>query len=96
MTLNATIGLSGQDHVKCSFKMPVKATHLNKHGGAIQLNRDLSVGSTILVQNKLGVQVSARVVRQVSRVEEVRTYGIEFLDQDDQVKSFWGITFPTA
>jgi hypothetical protein len=96
MTLNATVGLSGQDRVKCSFTMPARATNLNRYGGAIQLKRELLVGSTIVVQNKNGAQVSARVVRQVNKVEETHTYGIEFLDQDDRVKNFWGITFPTA
>jgi hypothetical protein len=47
------------------------------------------------MRNKRGIQVSARVVRQVSAVEGVYTYGIEFLEQDDRAKKFWGITFPT-
>jgi hypothetical protein len=76
--------------------MPARATHLNRHGAAIQLKRELVVGSTVVVRNKNGNQVSARIVRQVSKVEEIHTYGIEFLDHDDRVKNFWGITFPTA
>ena len=96
MALSAAIGLSGQDHGKSSFTTPAKATHLNKHGAAIHLNRELLVGSTVVVRNKGGAQVSARVIREVKAVEGVRTYGIEFIEQDNRVKNFWGITFPTA
>jgi hypothetical protein len=94
MALNALIGLSGEDRQKCSFTMPAKATKLNKHGAAIQLNRELQVGSTVLVRNKGGTQVSARVVAQLAAPHGVPTYAIEFAEQGDRVKTFWGITFP--
>jgi len=29
-------------------------------------------------------------------VKGVSTYAIEFVDQDDQVSNFWGITFPST
>ena len=98
MALNAPIGLSGEDRQKCSFTMPAKATNLNRHGAAIQLNRELLVGSTVVVRNKSGTQVSARVVAQVAARQGVPTYAIEFAEQgdDDRVKSFWGITFPSV
>jgi hypothetical protein len=96
MALNAPIGLSGEDRQKCSFTMPAKATNLNKHGAAIQLNRELLVGSTVVVRNKSGTQVSARVVAQLPSVQGVPTYAIEFAEQDDRVKTFWGITFPSV
>jgi hypothetical protein len=96
MALSAAVGLSGQDREKSSFTMPARATHLNRHGASVQLNRELLVGSTVVVRNKSGEQVSARVVRQVRAVEGVRTYGIEFIEHDKQVKNFWGITFPTV
>jgi len=96
MALNAAVGLSGHDHQKCPFIMSARATNLNRHGAAVQLYRELSVGSTIVVRNKYGAQVSARVVTQVNAVEGgARTYGIEFVEQDG-TKDFWGITFPTA
>jgi hypothetical protein len=76
--------------------MPAKATNLNKHGAAIQLNRELLVGSTVVVRNKSGAQVSARVVAQVAGLQGVPTYAIEFAEQDDSVKTFWGITFPSV
>jgi hypothetical protein len=95
MALNALIGLSGEDRQKCSFTMPAKATKLNKHGAAIQLNRELQVGSTVAVRNKSGTQVSARVVAQLAAPQGVPTYAIEFAEQDDRVKTFWGITFPS-
>ena len=95
IALNAAIGLSGEDRQKCSFSMPAKATNLNKHGAAIQLNRELLVGSTVVVRNKSGTQVSARVVAQLVALHGVPTYAIEFAEQDDRVKTFWGITFPS-
>jgi hypothetical protein len=49
----------------------------------------------VIVQNARGAELSARVVRQISAVDGVRTYGIEFVEQDDRAKEFWGITFPT-
>jgi hypothetical protein len=94
VALNAPIGLSGEDRQKCSFTMPAKATKLNRHGAAIQLNRELVVGSTVVVRNKSGAQVSARVVSQLAALEGVPTYAIEFAEQDDRINSFWGITFP--
>jgi hypothetical protein len=97
IALRAPVGLSGQDRHKFQFTMPARATNLNRHGATVQLNRELTVGSTVVVQNVRGTQVSARVVAQVSATEAgARTYGIEFVEQDDRVKKFWGITFPTA
>jgi len=98
MALNASVGLSGEDRQECPFTMPAKATNLNRHGAAVQLNRDLVVGSIVVVRNKSGTQVSARVVAQVAAVQGVPTYAIEFADpgDDDKVKTFWGITFPSV
>lgn len=96
MALNAPIGLSGEDRQKCSFTMPAKATNLNRHGAAVQLNRELLVGSTVVVRNQRGTLLSARVVAQLAGVQGVPTYAIEFLEQDDKAKNFWGITFPST
>jgi hypothetical protein len=96
MTLHAAVGLSGHDYQKSPFTMPARATNLNRYGAAVQLCRELSAGSTVVVRNKYGIQVSARVVAQVTaRDGGARTYGIEFVEQDDRAKDFWGITFPT-
>ena len=96
MALKARITLSGDDHMKCAFTLPAKATKLNRHGAAIQLNRELSVGSTIVLQNTRHAQLSARVVTQVSAQRQgVYTYGVEFLDADAVEKNFWGINFPS-
>jgi PilZ domain-containing protein len=95
MALSAAIGLSGEDRQKCSFTMPARATNLNRNGAAIQLRRELVVGSVVLVRNKRGIQVSARVVAQLAALQGVPTYGIEFVEQDDSAKNFWGITFPS-
>jgi hypothetical protein len=95
MFLNASVALSGEDRLKCSFTMPARATHLNRHGASVHLSRDLVVGSVIVVRNKRSTQVSARIVAQMSATEEVSTYGIEFIEQDDRANNFWGITFPS-
>ena len=97
MTLKAPVGLSGHDHLKCPFTMPAHATNLNRYGAAVQVNRELLIGSTVQVRNKRGTQLSARVVTQISAFETgTRTYGIEFVEQDERSRDFWGITFPTA
>lgn len=95
MALSAPIGLSGEDRQKCAFTMSAKATNLNQHGAAIQLSRELIVGSTVVVRNKSGAQVPARVVAQLASSQGVLSYAIEFAQQDDKVKTFWGITFPS-
>jgi hypothetical protein len=94
IALNSAVGLSGQDRQKSSFTISAKATNLNRHGAAVQLSRELVVGSVVGVKNMLGVQVSARVVAQLATREGVLTYAIEFVDQDDRATNFWGITFP--
>jgi len=96
MALKAQITLSGDDCTKCAFTMPAKATKLNRHGAAIQLNRELLVGSTILLQNTRRAQLSARVVTLISAQRRgIYTYGVEFLDADAVEKNFWGINFPS-
>ena len=95
MALNASIGLSGEDRLKCSFTMPARATGLNKHGAAVQLTRDLAVGSVVQLRNKSGGQVSARIVAQLKASQGVSTYAIEFVEQDAGVTNFWGISFPS-
>ena len=94
MALHSSVGLSGEDRQKSSFTMPARATNLNRHGAAVQLHRELVVGSVVVVRNKLGTQVSARIVSQLAAREGVPTYAIEFVEQDDAASSFWGIAFP--
>lgn len=92
MALNAQISVSGTDRLG-HFTAPVRATNLNRYGAAIQTNRELSVGSIITVRNR-GTELSARIVAHLSFVDGVRSYGIEFLEQDDRSVGFWGIAFP--
>jgi len=94
MGLNASVGLSGEDRLKVSFTMPAKATNLNKHGAAVQLARDLVIGSVVTIKNQRGAQVSARVVAQLAAMQGISTYGLEFVD-DEKSQNFWGITFPS-
>jgi hypothetical protein len=76
--------------------MPATATNLNKHGAAVQLHRELLVGSIVSVKNKRGIEVSARVISQMVARHGVPTYAIEFVEQDDKARDFWGISFPSA
>jgi hypothetical protein len=96
IALTSPVGLAGEDRNKSSFTMPATATNLNKHGAAVQLHRELQVGSIVSVKNKRGVQVSARVISQMVARQGVPTYAIEFVEQDDKAKDFWGISFPSA
>jgi hypothetical protein len=95
MGLSVSVGLSGEDRLKCSFTMPARATGLNKHGAAVQLTRDLAVGSVVQLRNKNGSQASARIVAQLKAVKGVSTYAIEFVEQGGGGPSFWGISFPS-
>jgi hypothetical protein len=94
MALHASVGLSGEDRQKIAFTMPAKATKLNRHGGAVQLRRELLVGSFVTVSNKQGAALSARVVAQLAALEGVSTYAIEFAEQGERAETFWGIIFP--
>lgn len=95
MSLSAAVGLSGEDRLKVTFNMPARATNLNKHGAAVQLTRDLPVGSVVQVRNKSS-QVSARVVALLKASQQgVSTYAIEFVEQDGGGTNFWGISFPS-
>ena len=96
MALYAAIGVSGEDRQKAAFTITAKATNLNRHGAAVQLNRELQVGSVVKVKNQRGTQVSARIVAQLLALQGISTYAIEFVDPDDSAKNFWGISFPTS
>ena len=95
IALKTPIGLSGEDYLKAPFTMPARATNLNRHGATIQLTRKLSVGSMVLVRNNRAIQVTARIVAQVSAVDGLHCYGIEFLEQA-AAENFWGMVFPSA
>lgn len=94
MLLSASIGLAGEDRLKCQFDMPAKATNLNKHGAVVQLARDLIVGAVIVIKNNRGTQISARIVSQLTASKGLSTYGIEFVEHDDKANNFWGLSFP--
>ena len=95
MGLSASVGLSGEDRLKCTFTMPARATNLNKHGAAVQVTRDLPVGSIVQLRNKNGSQISARIVALLKASKGVSNYAIEFVEQDGGATNFWGITFPS-
>ena len=88
--------LSGEDRLKCHFAMPARATNLNKHGAAVQLSRELLVGTVINLRNKRGIEVFARVVSQLSATQRTSSYGIELVEQNERASGFWGISFPAG
>jgi len=94
MALNASVGLSGEDRLKITFTMPAKATNLNRHGAAVQLSRDLPVGTVVKIKNQRGAEVTARVVTVIAAVQGLSTYGMEFVEHDEKTQQFWGISFP--
>ena len=96
MGLNAAVGLTGHDRHKSAFNTDGKAMNLNKHGAAIQLRRELLVGSTVTIRHQRGTEVSARIVSLIAAVEGLCTYGVEFVEADEKAKNFWGISFPSA
>ncbi|HSY90067.1 MAG TPA: PilZ domain-containing protein [Candidatus Binatus sp.] len=95
MALNAVVGLAGEDRQKATFNVSAKATNLNLHGAAVQIDRQLPIGCVLVVKNQRGMQVSARVVALLPALQGVATYGIEFVEQDEKGKNFWGISFPS-
>jgi hypothetical protein len=96
MALSASVAVAGEDRQKASFTATAKATNLNRHGAAVQLNRELQVGSVVMLKNQRGAQISARIVAQLRALQESSTYAIEFVEQDDNAKNFWGISFPST
>ena len=96
MALNASIGLSGEDRRKIAFTTSAKATALNLHGAVIRLDRELTVGSTVLVRNQCGTQVRARIVPQLAAFQGLASYAIEFVEADEKAQNFWGIAFPPS
>lgn len=95
MALNAPVGLSGEDQKKTHFSLNANATNLNRHGAAVQVPCELLLGTTVELRNKRGMKISARVVTQVSAVQGKNTYGVEFVEDTDQARNFWGINFPS-
>jgi len=46
------------------------------------------------MKNQRGAEVSARVVSQIAAIQGLNSYGIEFVEKDDNAQLFWGISFP--
>src|SRR5437763_14470097 len=95
MSLNASVGLSGEDRLKVGFTMPARAINLNKHGAAVQLCRDIAVGSGVRLRNKNRSEVSARIVALLKSSQGVSTYVGEFVEQDGGRTNFWALSFPS-
>src|SRR5689334_23173289 len=85
------INVAGQDLQKCAFSEAATATNLNLHGAAIQLNRQLIIGSVITVTNRIGIEAPARIVAQVGVAEDAFIYGVEFVQ--GRQPNFLGVSF---
>ena len=85
------INVAGQDLEKCAFSEAAMATNLNLHGAAVQLNRQLIVGSVITVTNRIGIEAPARIVAQVGVAEDGCIYGVEFVQA--RQPNFLGVSF---
>lgn len=76
MALHAAIGVSGEDRQKAAFTITAKGQQpesLNLHGAAVQLNRELQVGSVVKEKNQRGIQFSMRIVAQLRALKGVST-----------------------
>lgn len=92
--LTVPLEVSGKDVQRCTFTLTTTATSLNRNGASLHLNRDLAVGSVVVVQNSRGTRSSVRIVTQTIAGDGVYMYGVEFLEEADSGKDFWGISFP--
>lgn len=92
MNLNARVGLSWKGPLGRTQNVNAKASSLNLHGAAIELDRDLAAGQEVIIHNGRGLKCSARVVSLVKKVGDRQTYGVEFAG--DPLNKFWGIVFP--
>jgi hypothetical protein len=95
VALATPVALTGKDQASAPFSLNANATNLNRHGAALQLSRELTVGTVVVVKNRRGAQLSARIVAQVSAMPGKHTYGIEFVEDSDSSRKFWGIVFPS-
>ena len=91
ITVVIQIKVDGQDLQKRAFSETATATNLNLHGAAIQLNRQLLVGSVITITNRNGIKTSARIVREVGVTEGAFRYGVEFVQE--RQPNFLGVSF---
>ena len=94
LAVSVSLEVSGEDLKGASFRLTAKATNLNRDGGMLRLNRDVSIGSRLLLKHR-GLRASARVVRQAIATEGQAAYGIEFIDKEES-STFWGIHFPST
>lgn len=88
------VEVSGQDGKGENFSFPTTATNLNRNGATLHVNRDLPIDSVIVLENSRGARTSARIVARVSIVQDLCSYGVEFVGADG-VNDFWGISFPS-
>ena len=88
------VEVSGRDANGERFSVTTTATNLNRNGATLHVNRDLRIDSVIVLQNSRAARTSARIVARVNIVQNLCSYGVEFLGADS-VKDFWGISFPS-
>ena len=88
------VEVSGRDANGERFSFTTTATNLNQNGATLHVNRDLGIDSVMVLQNSRGARTSARIVARVNIVQNLCSYGVEFVAADG-MKDFWGISFPS-
>ena len=73
------VEVSGRDGNEESFTFATTATNLNRNGATLHVNRDLPIDTVIVLKNSRGARTSARIVARVSIVQDLCSYGVEFL-----------------
>ena len=73
------VEVSGRDGNEESFTFATTATNLNRNGATLHVNRDLRIDSVIVPQNSRAARTSARIVARVNIVQNLCSYGMEFI-----------------
>ncbi len=68
------------------------ATNLNRYGALVSGDREVKIGSHVLLTNPKREQAMARVVSGTQRGSTLKQYGVEFMDSRTGA-TFWGLTF---
>ena len=95
VSLTLLLETSGKDAYGHDFKAPSRTLLINRTGAVIVLDRELAPEQQIHVKRQAPTEShragSARIVGQFGRQKEGFLYGIEILDDDNDL---WGIEFP--
>jgi hypothetical protein len=86
------IGVASAEAAAKEKPFRATATNLNRYGALVCSEREVRVGSHVLLINPKNEKALARVVVEAHRRESLRQYGVEFMDSRAG-ETFWGLTF---